>query len=93
VRESLGPNTPWHVLPGDAGAAAAATVARARRLGHEAGLHYVYGPEPGQTTRCHQCGHTLIERGAASGRVVGITDGRCHSCGADPQMRLSIFKR
>ena len=26
--------------------------------GHEAagGLHYVYGPEPGQTTRCHQCG-------------------------------------
>ena len=93
VRETLGPNTPWHVLPGDAGASAAATVARARRLGHEAGLRYVYGPEPGQTTRCHQCGHTLIERGATSGRVVGITDGRCHSCGADPQMRLSIFKR
>ena len=93
VRETLGPNTPWHVLPGDAGASAAATVARARRLGHEAGLHYVYGPEPGQTTRCHQCGHTLIERGTTSGRVVGITDGRCHSCGADPQMRLSIFKR
>src|SRR5436190_3107232 len=88
VRDALGPNTPWHVLPGDAGAAAAATVARARRLAHEAGLHFVYGPEPGQTTRCHQCGLTLIERGAASGRVVGITDGRCHSCGADPQMRL-----
>jgi pyruvate formate lyase activating enzyme len=80
------------VLPGDAGAAAAATVGRARRLGHEAGLHYVYGPEPGQTTRCFQCGHALIERGTISGRVVGITDGRCHSCGADPQMRLSIFK-
>ena len=26
-------------------------------------------------------------------RVVGIADGRCDSCGADPQMRLSIFKR
>jgi pyruvate formate lyase activating enzyme len=93
VHDTLGPNTPWHVLPGDAGAAAAATVARARRLGHEAGLHYVYGPEPGQSTRCHQCGHVLIERNSISGRVVGMADGRCYSCGADPQMRLSIFKR
>jgi pyruvate formate lyase activating enzyme len=92
VRDTLGPNTPWHVLPGDAGAAAAATVARARRLGNEAGLHYVYGPEPGQSTSCHSCGAVLIERNGVSGRIVGMTDGRCSSCGTDPQMRLSIFK-
>jgi pyruvate formate lyase activating enzyme len=93
VRDSLGANTVWHILPGDAGAAAAATVARARRLGHEAGLHYVYGPEPGQHTLCHACGARLIERNAIAGRIDGIEDGRCASCGADPQVRLSIFKR
>jgi pyruvate formate lyase activating enzyme len=93
VRDTLGPLTPWHVLPGDAGSAAASSVARARRLGHEAGLHYIYGAEGGQSTRCHACGNVLIERGAASARVVGLNEGRCASCGADPQMRLSIFKR
>ena len=93
IRDTLGEHTAWHVLPGDAGAAAAATVARARRLGHEAGLHYVYGPEPGQHTLCHSCGAMLIERSGVSGRIVGITDGRCTNCGTDPQIRLSIFKR
>ena len=93
IRDTLGAHTVWHILPGDAGAAAASSVARARRLAHEAGLHYIYGPEPGQTTRCHACNTTLIERSGTAGRVVGIIDGRCHSCGADPEFRLSIFKR
>lgn len=93
LRDQLGSHTPWHILPGDAGAAAAASVARARRLAHELGLQYIYGPEPGQHTRCHQCHAVMIERSGVAGRVVGITDGRCSACGADPQMRLSIFKR
>jgi pyruvate formate lyase activating enzyme len=93
VRDTLGPATPWHVLPGDAGAAAAATVARARRLGHEGGLLYIYGPEPSQHTRCHSCGAVLVERNGSGGRVVGLDDARCANCGADPHMRLSIFKR
>lgn len=93
VRDALGATTPWHVLPGDAGAAAAASVARARRLGHEAGLHYIYGPEPGQSTRCHSCGALLVERSGVIGRVVGLEDGRCAECGADPRFRMSIFKR
>jgi pyruvate formate lyase activating enzyme len=92
MRDTLGPLTPWHVMPGDAGAAAAASVARARRLGHEAGLHYIYGPEPGQLTRCHSCASVLVER-APSVRLVGLEGGRCANCGADPQLRLSIFKR
>jgi pyruvate formate lyase activating enzyme len=79
-------------LPGDAGAAAAASVARARRLGHEAGLQYIYGSEPGQSTHCHACNAMLIERNSTSGRIVGMNDGHCANCGADPQMRLSIFK-
>ncbi|MFL5802691.1 MAG: radical SAM protein [Roseiflexaceae bacterium] len=93
IREALGPNTPWHVLPGDAGAAAAATVARARRLAHEAGLHFVYGPEPNQNTNCPSCGSMLIERGLSGSRVVGLESGRCASCGADLGIRMSIFKR
>ena len=93
IRDTLGPYVPWHILPGDAGAAAAATVARARRLGHEAGLHFVYGPEPGQNTLCPSCGAMLIERAGIAGRIAGIEEGRCATCGADPQMRLSIFKR
>lgn len=92
IRDALGPATPWHLLPGDAGAAAAASVARARRLAHELGLQYIYGPEPSQPTPCHNCGLPLIERSGGASRVVGMTDGRCTSCGADPQMRLSIFK-
>jgi pyruvate formate lyase activating enzyme len=93
VRDTLGVATPWHVLPGDAGSSAAASVARARRLGHEAGLRYIYGSEPGQVTRCHSCSAVLVERGASGARIVGLSDGHCTNCGADPQFRLSIFKR
>src|SRR5262249_26625163 len=87
IRDTLGPYTPWHVLPGDAGSAAAATVARARRLGHEAGLHFVYGPEPGQSTNCVSCGVTVIERGTSGARVVGLEGGACAACGADLRIR------
>lgn len=93
VRDTLGAHTPWHLLPGDAGAAATAAVARARRLAHELGLLYVYGPEPGQPTRCHQCQAVLIERNGYSGRMVGLNGGHCAACGSDPQLRLSMFKR
>jgi pyruvate formate lyase activating enzyme len=93
VRDTLSPHTPWHVLPGDAGAAAAATVARARRLAHEAGLHFVYGPEPGQNTNCPACGALVIERGAGGARAIGLDGGRCAACGADLGVRASIFKR
>jgi len=93
IREALGPNTPWHVLPGDAGAAAAATVARARRLAHEAGLHFVYGPEPNQNTNCPACGSIVIERGPGGGRVVLLEGGHCASCGTELGIRTSIFKR
>src|SRR6185436_10913659 len=92
VCETLGPNTPWHVLPGDAGAAAAATVARARRLAHEAGLHFVYGPEPAQNTTCPSCSTVVITRAATGVRVAGLDGGRCAACGADLGVRTSIFK-
>jgi pyruvate formate lyase activating enzyme len=93
IRDSLGPHSAWHVLPGDAGAAAAASVARARRAGHEAGLHFVYGPEAGQPTACSACGAPVIERAGASVRVVGLEGSSCAACGEELHIRSSIFKR
>jgi pyruvate formate lyase activating enzyme len=93
IVNSLGANTAWHILPGDAGAAAAASVARARRLAHEAGLHYVYGPEANQNTMCAKCGTTLIERTTNGTRVSNLDNGTCKSCGETTGIRTSIFKR
>lgn len=93
IRDALGAQTPWHVLPGDAGAAAAATVGRARRLGHEAGLHFIYAADPHQSTQCFSCGVTVIERSAGGVRVSGLEQGHCTNCGADLKIRTSIFKR
>jgi pyruvate formate lyase activating enzyme len=90
---SLGAHTPWHVLPGDAGAAAAAAVVRARRAGHEAGLHFIYGPEPGQPTACSACGAPVIDRAGGSAKAVGLEGGACAACGTDLNIRTSIFKR
>jgi len=87
----LGPETPWHVsrfhptymlrnLP----RTPAATLKRAREIGMEAGLHYVYtGNVPGdqgEKTLCHQCSQILIDRfGFATGEYV-IKKGRCPDC-------------
>lgn len=93
IHETLGPATPWHLLPGDAGAEAAASTSRARRLAREAGLQFVYGPEPGQATHCPQCDAVAVERQGGTVRLSGVADGRCAACGTDLNLRLSIFKR
>lgn len=93
IRDALGEQTPWHVLPGDAGAASAAAVGRARRTGHEHGLQFVYGPEQNQDTHCPACQSVVIKRDSGVVRLVGITDGVCSSCGYNIHLRRSIFKR
>jgi pyruvate formate lyase activating enzyme len=93
IINTLGVETPWHVLPGDRGVETAAAVMRARRVGHESGLHFVYGPEPNQATPCPQCGATLITRESGVIRMVGLEEGQCAACGFQPYLRTSIFKR
>lgn len=93
IHETLGRDTPWHTLPGDAGSAAQASVGRARRIGHETGLRFVYGPDPTQATFCPTCAALLIDRGRAGVRTSGLDNGRCASCGEDLHIRTSIFKR
>ncbi|NTW98094.1 MAG: radical SAM protein [Oscillochloris sp.] len=92
VATTLGSHTPWHLLPGDAGSETAASVVRARRIGHESGLHYIYTAETNQTTRCPNCQATLITRANGVVRLVGLKDGSCEGCGHDAQLHLSIFK-
>lgn len=91
INQTLGSLTPWHILPGDAGSAASATVNRARRLAREIGLQFVYGPEPNQNTFCPQCGALLIERTNGVGRLSNYDQG-CLSCGMPLGFRTSIFK-
>lgn len=93
VRNTLGEQIPWHVLPGDRGAETAAAVVRARRIGLENGLHYVYGPEPNQSTQCPNCHATLVTREGGVVKLVGVADGKCTACDFEPYLRTSIFKR
>lgn len=93
VKDTLGEHTPWHVLPGDAGSETAASTTKARRLGHEGGLLYIYGSEPNQPTRCPTCHHTLVTRTNGVARLVGLNGASCASCGLDTKIQLSIFKQ
>jgi pyruvate formate lyase activating enzyme len=93
LKTSLGPHTPWHVLPGDAGSETMASAMRARRLGHELGLQYVYGAESHQQTRCPACHHTLVTRTTGVTRLVGLNGTACAACGHESRLQLSIFKQ
>ena len=92
LANELGPDTPWHIsrffpahkmthMP----PTPAATLIRAREIGLQPGLRYVYvGNVPGEeNTFCHRCGRLLIRRDGY--RVVEKhiqPGGRCPDCGA-----------
>jgi pyruvate formate lyase activating enzyme len=88
---SLSPDLPWHLRAFhpdhrwlDRPATPAATLLRARAIGLEAGLRFVYDPasEHGGTTWCAACGEPVVQR--ARDTVVerwGRSPGTCR-CGA-----------
>lgn len=89
---SLGPETPWHVSRFrptyqliERPPTPVETLRRARRIGLEAGLHYVYtGNIPGddgENTYCSQCGKAVLERFGFATRRRALQDGRCQHCG------------
>jgi pyruvate formate lyase activating enzyme len=88
---SVGPDVPWHVSQFyptyrmiDRPETPAATLRRAREIGLNAGLHYVYeGNIPGyghENTSCPACRATLIERYGFAVRENRIRNGRCPDC-------------
>lgn len=91
----LGAETPWHVsrfYPAynmmDVRPTPVETIRRARRIGLEAGLRYVYtGNVPGddgENTFCHSCGALLIGRIGYSIKKHNLERGVCAKCGTAP---------
>ncbi len=89
----LDPGIPWHISRfhptyrlTSIGATPAASIHRARGIGREAGLQYVYtGNLPGddgESTHCHACDAPLIDRWGFSIRRNRLQDGRCPDCGS-----------
>ncbi len=91
IAAELGPETPWHITRffpylefADVPATPLPTLRRARDIGVEAGLHYVYlgnVSEPGwEDTRCPACQGVLVRRDGYTvlGRAAG---GECPDCG------------
>jgi pyruvate formate lyase activating enzyme len=97
---SVGPEVPWHVsrfhptykmnnLP----PTPIKTVIKARLIGLEVGLRYVYtGNIPGdegEKTFCYNCGKTLIERYGYNIGSVNVKNSKCSFCDADVDIRIS----
>jgi pyruvate formate lyase activating enzyme len=88
---SIDANIPWHLLRFTpdyrmrrASPTQPSALARARSIGHEAGLAFVYveralGPR-GRNTQCPECGTQLVDRGVWSMVHNGIKGGRCPGC-------------
>jgi len=92
--KGVDPGIPWHVSAFypthqmlDRPRTPPATLFRAREIGLQAGLRYVYtGNIPGEgveNTYCYQCGELLIQRLGYSIRTFKIEDGKCPQCQAE----------
>lgn len=91
IAGELGPETPWHVSRfhptyklTDRPSTPVSSLEMAYNIGREAGLHYVYmGNVPGQgeTTFCHACGTSLVERIGFQILSYRIHEGKCPQCG------------
>jgi len=89
---ALSPDIPWHVSRfhptyqlTDRPPTPVDTLRKAREIGLEAGLRYVYtGNVPGddgESTFCHRCGELLIQRFGFSMQKRGLEEGGCAKCG------------
>ncbi|MBW2247666.1 MAG: AmmeMemoRadiSam system radical SAM enzyme [Deltaproteobacteria bacterium] len=91
--KNVGRGIPWHVSQFyptyklvDRPSTPVATLRRAREIGMEEGLHYVYEGnvigEKGENTYCYVCGGLLIERYGLTLTRNYLQDGKCPECGA-----------
>lgn len=93
IRTELGPDTPWHVTRfypylelSHVPPTPVADIERARSIGMEEGLRYVYvgniPGHPGEDTYCHGCGERVIRRaGFAIAHASLGPGGACPRCG------------
>jgi pyruvate formate lyase activating enzyme len=90
--KEVGEDTPWHItqfhpmykLP-DLPRTPVSTLRKARQIGLEAGLRYVYEGnvrgETGENTYCYKCGKPLIRRFGYSIQKNEIKNSKCTYCG------------
>ncbi len=92
IAEKLGKETPWHVtrfVPrldlASFPPTPTAMLERAREIGMEEGLDYVYvgniPGHPGEKTYCPDCGKVVIDRMGSATPRVRLEEGRCVFCG------------
>jgi pyruvate formate lyase activating enzyme len=92
VANELGVDTPWHIsrfFPAykmtDVPPTPVSTLHRAREIGLEAGLRYVFignvEDEASPDTACPVCGRLLIRRHGFGVLANSVRDGRCPDCG------------
>lgn len=91
IVENIGPDVPIHFTAfhpdfrmRDTAPTPASTLQRAREIAMAAGIRYAYVGNihdiAGQSTRCHQCQHLLIERDYYQLGTYELRDGRCRHC-------------
>jgi len=87
----LSKDIPWHISRFhptyrllDVPPTPAESIRRARNIGYEAGLRYVYSGnlpgDQGEKTYCHGCGKILIDRVGFYVRENRLREGRCPDC-------------
>ncbi len=94
ISSELGQDTPWHVTRFEPylefahlARTPVPTLERAREIGRDAGLHYVYvgnvDVPGGEDTLCPSCGAVAVRRRSFAADPSGLTDaGACAACGA-----------
>ncbi len=100
IAKELGELTPWHITRffpyakmNDVEPTPPETLLRARGIGKDAGLKFVYlgniDINEGQNTYCYTCGSLAVERVGYTTRVVNVTaDGHCANDGTDLNIRM-----
>jgi pyruvate formate lyase activating enzyme len=89
---SVSPEIPWHVSAFyptyrllDKPRTSPEIIRRAREIGFEEGLKYVYSGnipgDDGENTSCYQCKHVLIRRRGYQITENSVTEGKCPHCG------------
>ncbi len=93
IRDELGPETPWHIsrfFPHykmkDVAPTPIPVLKKARQIGLEEGLRYVYSGnvpgDEGENTYCYKCGKLLIRRYGFEVVENHMVNGTCPRCGA-----------
>lgn len=83
-------NIPWHISRfhpdykfTDHAATPLETLKKAREIGRESGLRYIYlgNVAEGGNTYCYQCGTLVVERRYMGLNRINLKEGRCPNCG------------